>query len=110
MPAPSASVPAVLAGRVTTRTAFRLSPVSSSSNTPSNCAAVNVSAVSSLVLTFRALAVGASFALLTVIVAVAAATDSTSDWSATLNVKLTCPFQFTAGVNFNVPSEPRTIF
>ena len=109
MPAPSASVPAVLAGRVTTRTAFRLSPVSTSVNTPSKSAAVNVSAVSSLVLTPSAPAVGASFALLTVIVAVAA-TDSASDWSATLNVKLTCPFQFATGVNFSVPSEPRTIF
>ena len=78
MPAPSASAPAVLAGRVTTRTAFRLSPVSSSSNTPSNCAAVNFSAVSSVVLTSSALASGASFTAFTVTFALAAA-DSASD-------------------------------
>ena len=60
-------------------------------------------------LTPSAFAVGASFALLTVIVTVAAA-DSASDWSATLNVKLASPFQFAAGVNFSVRSEPRTIF
>ena len=78
-------------------------------NTPSKSAAVNVSAVSSVVLTPSAPAVGASFALLTVIVAVADA-DSASDPSTTLNVKLASPFQFAAGVNFSVPSEPRTIF
>ena len=70
---------------------------------------MNVSAVSSVVLTPSALAVGASFALLTVIVAVAA-TDSASDWSATLNVKLASPFQSATGVNFNVPRSAFTIF
>ena len=71
---PTASAPAVLTGRVTTRTAFRLSPVSRSSlNTPSNCAAVNVSTTSSVVLTASALAAGGSFAALTVLAAVAVA-------------------------------------
>ena len=105
----SANFPCAASGTLTAFTAFRLSPVSSSLNTPSKSAAVNVSAVSSSVLTDSAFAVGGSFAAFTVTVAVAAA-DSASDPSTTLNVNVAFPFQFATGVNFSVPSEPRAIF
>ena len=59
--APSVSAPAAPAGRVTTRTAFRLSPSSGSMNTPSKLAAVNVSAVSSFVLSVSTAASGSAF-------------------------------------------------
>ena len=88
----SASDPAVDAGSVTNFTAFRLSPESESGslNTPSNCAAVNGSAVSSVVLTPSARADGASFTAVTVTVAVAAA-DVASVASTSLNPNVASP-------------------
>ena len=87
---PDFSVPCALSGRLTTFTAFRLSPASGSLNAPSKLAAVNVSAVSSAVLTFSAFAAGASATALTVTVTVAAA-DSASDPSTTVNVNVAFP-------------------
>ena len=86
----SASSPCPAAGSVITCTFFRLSFASGSLNAPSKSAAVNVSAVSSAVLTFSAAAVGASFAPPTVIVAVAVA-DAASVWSTTWNVNVAFP-------------------
>ena len=102
----SASSPCADAGSFTTFTDFRLSPESTSPNTPSNCAAVNASAVSSAVLAPSAPAVGASFTAVTVTVAVAVA-DHRPLGSLTWNPNVASPFQFPAGVNASVPKIRR---